>query len=224
VEPIFKGTSDDFSAGQAVAFIRNKLGDVETELKDYPSARSDYDTAVSIMEQLHAKTPDNSAYTRDLASSYFNMAELLSAQGQTDEALTVHRKALEYRSNQLAQAPGNPVYLGHVAESLVAMGKILMQRSQSNDAIAEFRVAVEYRQKAADIDSANLVSRSALADALSLLGDAIKAVDNAEANDNYNKALAIRKSLVEVVPDNPKWQQALKVLQDKISLTAAKPN
>jgi tetratricopeptide (TPR) repeat protein len=223
-EPIFKKTPGDFSADQNVALICNKLGDVETELKDYPSARSEYDTAVSIMEQLHAKAPNNSDYTRDLASSYYNVAELLSAQGQTDEALTVHRKALEYRSNQLAQAPGNPVYSGHVAESLVAMGKILMQLSRSNDAISEFREAVEHRQKAADIDSANLVSQSALADAFGLLGDALKAVDNAEAIENYNKALVIRMRLVEIVPDNPTLQQNLKILRDKINLATIKPN
>jgi tetratricopeptide (TPR) repeat protein len=224
VEPIFKRRPGDFGSGQNVALICNKLGDVETELKDSLSARSDYDTAVSIMEQLHAKAPNNSDYLRDLASSYFNLAELFAAQRQTDEALSVHRKALEYRRNQLAQDQDNRVLLAHVAESLVAMGKILMQRSPPNDAIAEFREAVEYRQKAADIDSANLRFQSYLADALGLLGDALKTVDNAEAIENYNKALAIRKRLVEVVPDNPAWQQALKVLQGKISLTAAKPN
>jgi tetratricopeptide (TPR) repeat protein len=223
VESIFKKTTGNLDAGDMVAFIYNKLGDLALEQPDYDTAKADYETAVSIMERLVKEDPSNLGYARDLASSYFNQAQLLVTQGKSEDALSLHEKVLELRRKELANDPNNPVFLSHVAVSLVAIGKLQVQLSRPDEAVKNFREAVKDRQIASEVDITNRVYQSSLATALDLLGDALKTIDNAEAVENYNKALSIRQGLVAADPDNEQWQRALKTLQNKIGKLAA-PN
>ncbi len=114
----------DLKMSLAAVYSNRAATRSQTEKRD--QAKSDFDAALKIREQLSTEYPDNLEYLRDLAESYNNYGIYLTYIRNTDAARKLLEKAVATRK-QIAQK--NKIFVGaatDVAVSTFALGQSYM--------------------------------------------------------------------------------------------------
>ncbi|MEL6907405.1 MAG: toll/interleukin-1 receptor domain-containing protein, partial [Planctomycetota bacterium] len=95
-------------AGEArVAWVLDKVGDLEVERGDLSRAGSSYERALDLRSRLAEADPGNAGWQRDLSVSFDKVGDVLVAQGRLDDALGNFQKSLDLRSRLAEADPGN---------------------------------------------------------------------------------------------------------------------
>jgi serine/threonine protein kinase/Flp pilus assembly protein TadD len=183
-----------------VGLIRNRLGERQ-------EARSAYERAVTLLEQLVADFPSVPAYRSNLAQSHNNLGIMLRDLGKHTEAEAQLRQALVLQKQLATDFPSVPSYrhnLAHHHGNLGALWSKLGKRAEAeaeyrqahalrNQLAAEFPTVVDYRQNLAS-------SHNNLGNLLQNLGKRV------EAEAEYRQALALSKQLATDFPAVPLYR------------------
>ena len=193
--------------------ILNKVGDLALAQKDLPTARSQYEASLAIVEKLAAADATNLALQGDLAATLDRLANALLAQGDfadvgkpLDEVLAVRRK--------LAAGAPSPAADRDLAVALNRCGDVRTALKDNDGAIKLYQeaLAIVRRLAAADPSNAGLqrdiavslwklagVSGSPVhwADVAGQL-DGMRQKGQLAASDNANLAEAQKRAAAEV--------------------------
>ena len=187
-----------------LAFILNKLADLDTVKRDWQTAMDRYTAGLKIAEAVADK------YPIDVATQKSRIAQLLSERGRagdTAQALANYREALTIQTGLLQRDPDNAIVLSNAALTHRRIGRLLKD-DKPGEARAEFTVAVELRKKLFEIDPANVSWRTGLATDHKLLGDILHELkDFRGALQNYAAASQIEEALIKKEPGNVDWQR-----------------
>jgi tetratricopeptide (TPR) repeat protein len=182
-----------------MAFILNKLADLDTLKRDWQTALDRYTTGLKIAESVATK------YPIDIATQKSRIAQLLSDRGRpgdADQALVYYREALTIQTGLLQLDPDNATLLSNAALTHRRIGRLLKE-DRPGEARAEFTAAVELRKKLFEIDPANVSWRMGLAMDHKLLGDMLHELKEFRgALQNYSAASQIEEALIKKEPDN----------------------
>ena len=177
-----------------VARVCNNLGLVLQDTNRIEEAENYYKEALAILVQLAA---NDSEYVPDLATTYYNLGNLLSSSNYEEakeEAEGCYQIALIIR-RQLAE--GNPnAHDAEVASIYDSLGLLLTNSHRKDEAERYFREALAINQRLAKKNPT--VYDSPVARTCVNLGALLKSVNRIdEAWRYYNEALKIQKRLVE---------------------------
>jgi tetratricopeptide (TPR) repeat protein len=140
--------------------------------------------AVSVLEALAARRPNDVAYQEELAAAYNLAGELLRNQGALVPALDAARKAQKTLDRLTAERPDSPSLAIELSTTHQLLGRLLAQSGKNAEALASFRRAVDLLEGRADLDAANLYN---LASALSLSFALVGAKDGAPPVEDDEK-------------------------------------
>ena len=187
-----------------IAFVLNKLADLDTLKHDWKTALDRYTRGLKIAEAVAA------TYPIDVATQKSRIAQLLSDRGEpgdAEQALAKYREALTIQTGLLQSDPDDSTLLSNAALSHRRTGELLKD-NKPGEAQAEFRVAVEMRKKLFESDPASVPWRTGLARDYKLLGDTLHDLkDFRGALQNYAAASLIEEALVLKEPGNIVWQR-----------------
>jgi len=152
-----------------VAFILNKLADLDTLKKDWKTALDRYTTGLKIAEANAAR------YPIEVATQKSRIAQLLSDRGEpgdAQQALAKYREALAIQTSLLQDDPDSPTLLSNAALTHRRIGGLLKD-DRPDEAKPEYAAAVEMRKKLYERDPGILPWRIGLAADYKLLGDTL---------------------------------------------------
>ncbi len=158
-----------------------------------------------------------------LGKAYFELAELTGKIGDQTAALAVHRKGLEVH-RALASAPMVDIARKlDVARSLNAAGWLQGSTGDRALAIESLGQARSLAEEVGTVGRLAQEARVVLGTALSFTGNLLDETgDTAGARANYEKALAIRRLLVDGNPGDENFQRDLAAAHNSIGRLDAK--
>ena len=98
--------SGDDKGDDDVIDAHMKIGDIHKDDKQYPEARTEYQSGLAACEAALAKRPDSFSLMRNKGKAFFRIAELLrteSAESVPDEARSFYRQASEVQEALVAR-------------------------------------------------------------------------------------------------------------------------
>jgi tetratricopeptide (TPR) repeat protein len=195
-----------------IAFILNKLADLDTLKHDWETALDRYNRGLKIAESVAAK------YPIDVATQKSRIAQLLSERGEpgdVQQALAKYREALAIQTDLLQANPDNSTLLSNAALTHRRIAGLLKDE-QPDAALIEYKAAVEKRKKLFEKDPGIVPWRTGLAMDHKLLGDLLLDLkDFRGALQNYSAASSIEEGLVQKDPGNVGWQRTFAVTNMK---------
>lgn len=142
-----------------------------------------------------------------LAAGYAQLGDLMDKIGESRQALTVLRKALDVRRALAAEADADFETRLDLARTLGALGSVLTLTGDSAGALEAFE---EQRALARSLEETHANSndvQAVLAQSWSSIGEALRARGKtAPAREAWRKAAAIRQKLADANPADPKYQ------------------
>ena len=196
---------DEMQRKRDVAFILNKLADIERLKKNWKTALDYYGDGLKIAEAVADK------YPIDRSTQKNRIAQLLSERGEPGDlqaALATYREALAIQT-LLLEDPENSddaTLVSNAATTRRRIGQLL--KDKPAEALPELRAAVAHRKKLFESDPASVPWRTGLAIDHKLLGDTLHDLkDFRGALQNYAAASQIEEVLVQKEPGNISWQR-----------------
>jgi tetratricopeptide (TPR) repeat protein len=125
------------------------LGDVLFASKGAEAAREPYERALSTVEDLVARDPDNLVLKDVLAGTRHNLGEVALQQGNLKESREYFRGSLRAREEVIQAKPDNPEPLRVQARTRVRLGRTFAQEGLFNESVAHYRLAIDECKKAA---------------------------------------------------------------------------
>lgn len=191
---------------QDVMRVARKIGNIQFEMGDMPSALASYKRALQIaegMQSIEAASgkPVSADTRRELANCDNHYGETLAKNGAIDEGLAKLDKALDIYRDLLTANPEND----RVRHSLISVhqvkGDVLLAAGRSNDAIQSYRLALDLINPRLEADPLNRQWQRDATVGLGRLADALeKSGKRPEAHSTTVRALQKLKPLVEA-PD-----------------------
>ena len=192
------------------AKMMSEFGEAFLKARGLDRARAAYDESLNIYTALAGKDPRAIEWQRGIANQIDNIGVVLQQEGKLDAALDSFRRALALRVLIAARDPDNAISYRDLASSHYNVGEIMMAAKKPQKSLTSHTVALANTQRALSIDANNhdlesklSVIQVSLALAYSALGSSGK------QRQNNLDALAIRKHLHEVAPDNADWTRLL---------------
>jgi tetratricopeptide (TPR) repeat protein len=204
-------------------------------LGDHELPRGRVTEAARLLRSLASEVPGNPAWQRDLAVSYDQLGDALTAQGRLKEAISAYRTsaALAERVAQLAvHDPAAQGALGSdpatrprhhrdlatiyikAGDAAVAQGAF---KSALDDALESYQASLAIDRRLADADRSDTRWQYGLLIAQEKIGDVLRVqgeLDQALAS--YRAGQAIAEALLKIEPGNLVWKRAFSVSQIKI--------
>jgi tetratricopeptide (TPR) repeat protein len=201
------------------AFVYRKLGDLSQGQGRYQEALRDYNTDLTIMEQVvSGDRTKNFLWRRDLATAKDRVGQAHAGLRQYDKALEILRSALSLRRSLHEEDAGNATIQTHVATSHQSVADTLLRLNKVDDAISEYKQGIAMRANIARGDPFNSSKQATLARTLERAGDSLKGHDRmTEVIAFYEHAREVWKRLIDYNPDNPAWRQGLAAIERKIA-------
>ena len=151
------GDRPDLKRELAGAYV--KVGDVQgrpfnPNLGDTTGAEESYRKAAAVFESLGAASSPDPSLRRELATAYLRLSEMAGSTGNTQEALSLARKALALQKDaaELA-APESAAIPADLQREIVAghtrVGDLLTATGDTNTAIEQRRLAVALMERVA---------------------------------------------------------------------------
>jgi tetratricopeptide (TPR) repeat protein len=186
-----------------VAHLRSKLGQND-------EARTGYEEAIILFQELTADFPDVPRYRRDLASNHNDAGLVLRDLGMRSEAEMAFRRALAIQEKLTADFPTVPQYRRDLATNHNNVGLVLRDLGKGPEAETAYRRALAiYEKLAADLPAVPTY-RLDLARSHYNLGNLLRDLGKrSKAEAAYGQALAIQEKLTADFPAVPQYRVEL---------------
>ena len=208
LDSLAKDAAGDRGLQRELAAAYEKLGAVQytptvAHLGDLPGALESHRKAAALREALVTADPTNRDYRRDLIDSYWYIATLVGAQGDSSRELQMLQEQLPERRELAATEESGFLDRYNLAATHTAIGNHLMQMGDSRGALENQREALRLREEIAAKDSDLARSQRALTISYEYLGLAMDQVgDTQGALEMQQQGLRVRQSLVAADPLN----------------------
>ncbi|MFZ0314733.1 MAG: tetratricopeptide repeat protein [Candidatus Korobacteraceae bacterium] len=176
---------------------RHDLEDLGTEQNRMDEARSHFERALELRQQLAQQNPHAYPYMADMARTLNNLGNLDRLQNRMDEARRHNEAALEIYRQLAAQNPD--VYLQYLAATLNNLGSVDRQQGRMEEARQHYEEGLKIDRQLAEQDPAKYLPNIAMT--LNEYGF-LAATQNRmeEARQHYEEALKIDQQLAEQSP------------------------
>ncbi|HEU4767658.1 MAG TPA: protein kinase, partial [Pyrinomonadaceae bacterium] len=208
LDSLAKDAAGDRSLQRELAAAYEKLGAVQytpsvAHLGDLPGALQSHRKAAALREALVTAEPSNRDYRRDLLDSYWYIATLLGAQGDTASELKIVKEQLPARRELAAAEKAKFIDRYNLAGTYAYIGSLSMMMGDPKAALENQQEAFRIRGELAAIDPNQARSKRALTISYEYLGLAFdSAGDTKTAFDWQLRGLEMRQSLVAADPLN----------------------
>jgi tetratricopeptide (TPR) repeat protein len=205
------------SESSKAASSRRTIGYSLEQLGDSAGALAEFRKALSIVERLTAKYPDDAGWQRDLAVSYNRIGGVLEAQGDLSGAMAEFRKTLSIVERLAAQDPDNAGWQRELGVGYNRIGGVLESQGDLSGAMAEFRKTLSIVERLAAQDPDNAGWQRELGVGYNRIGGVLESQgDLSGALAQFRKTLTIVERLAAQDPDNAGWQSDLGVGYNRI--------
>jgi serine/threonine protein kinase/Tfp pilus assembly protein PilF len=212
-----KGDGEESRAIRAEGYYR--VGRIHDLLGERKEARSAYERAVALFEQLAADFPAVPTYGGELALSHKQLGSLLADLGQYAKAKAEYLRAITLQEQLVADLPTVPEYRSELAASHNNLGLLLRAQGKWAEAEAEYRRALEFQKQLAADFPAVPAYRDYLAHHRNNLGILLAGQGRrAQAEAELQQALVLRKQLVADSPTVPGYRQTLARCHNNLGL------
>ncbi|HEX3184364.1 MAG TPA: serine/threonine-protein kinase [Pyrinomonadaceae bacterium] len=208
LDSLAKDAAGDRGLQRELAAAYEKLGAVQytptvAHLGDLRGALESHHKAATLREALFAAEPTNRDYQRDLLDSYWFIATLLGAQGDTATELQMLQQQLTARRELAVTEQSGFLDRYNYAATYAYIGSLLMQMGDSRGALESQREALRLREEIAALDSDTARAQRALTISYEFLGLAMgQSGDTEGALEMQQRGLRMRESLVAADPLN----------------------
>jgi serine/threonine-protein kinase len=187
-----------------------RVGDIEFRLRRTRQAREAYERARELHQALVKTHPNVAEYLRGLAGTHNNLAIVLSALGQREEAIKEYRQASDVKRKLMQAHPGVADYPNELAGTLSNLGSLLYALGRNREGLAEFRQALSLRKKLVKTHPERTEYQADLASMHNNLGYHLAALGRSDAAlGEYQQAQAIQQKLVQDHPSRLSYQRSL---------------
>jgi tetratricopeptide (TPR) repeat protein len=187
-----------------------RVGDIEDMLGDYAASERGYRSAISLLQELAAKAPENADLRAELAAAKNQLGIVLEATERSREARALLQDAIEIRTKLVADFPIVAAYRRGLAGNLHNQGLFLQTGNRLKEAdlaygkaaqlfgelATEFPKEADYRLELAR----TLANRAALLESTGKRPEAEKA---------GRQAVELQRQLVHEAPDNEDYRKEL---------------
>jgi tetratricopeptide (TPR) repeat protein len=206
-----------------------KIGDVHRDLKQYPEALAEYQSALSIGEAALSKRPQSFNLLRNEGKAFYRIAELLREQRSFDEARLFYQKAVEVqgalvlRNAQEALAsrgPADPTLKSNLAATYTHWGLLEKTAGDLKVALAKFQQGIALNEELVKSEPGNPQWLAYVTPNYLFVAQILEQLNRPEeALIYYQKLFAARRALAFRGPDRPVAQmqlaEAAKLLGDR---------
>lgn len=208
LDSLAQDAANDRGLQRELAAAYEKLGAVQytptvAHLGDLQGALESHRKAAALREALVASDPGNRDYRRELVDSYWYIASLLGAQGDTARELSMLREQLPVRKQLAETETADFVDRYNLAGTYAYIGSLLMQRGDARGALENQQEALRIRETLATLDPNKARAERALTISYEFLGLATdEAGDTKRALELQQRGLQMREALVAADPLN----------------------
>jgi serine/threonine protein kinase len=208
LDSLSQDAAGDRALQRELAAAYEKLGAVQytpsvAHLGDLTGALESHHKAAALREALVASDPSNPDFRRELLDSYWFIATLLGAQGDTQRELQMIREQLPAREQLAAAEKTEFINRYNLAGTYAYIGSSLMQMDDVQGALAAQRKALQIREQLAAIDPVPARAQRALSISYEYLGVATDRAGDAKAALEFQRhGLELREALVAADPLN----------------------
>ncbi len=199
---------DDATYG--IGLTLTNLGNLLRETGHMDEARTSYEEARTLLENLQSAHPDVAMYKSDLATAYNNIANVLFSGGKPREALESHERARAIWNRLVDASPNDATFqnglamsLGNIANSLHDIGKL-------NEALAMHQASQGIRQKLSVANPDDDENQLLLAREHHNIGQALAdTTERANALASFQAERTILQKLVDANPAVTRFHHSL---------------
>ena len=196
-----------------------RLGDIDRLLQQTKNAADEYRQAIAQFEALAKDYPGKPDYRQALANSYNWLGETLrtdpNARQETTEA---YDNALRLQQQLHRDSPGNTQYQQELARTHYNRGILRYSVGEIQNSEADFREAIRLLTPLAENDRDSAPAQE-LARVYNDLGNLLIHENRlADANDLYQRAIAIHERIVRKDPDNRETRQELATFNNNLAI------
>ena len=208
LDSLAEDAANDRGLQRELAAAYEKLGAVQytptvAHLGDLQGALASHKKAAALRETLVASDPANRDFRRELLDSYWFIATLLGAQGDTARELSMLREQLPVRQQLAASETTDFMDRYNLAATYAYIGSLLMQAGDAQGALENQREALRIRETLAGLDPNKARAQRALTISYEFLGLATdQAGDTKRALELQQRGLEMREALVAADPLN----------------------
>jgi tetratricopeptide (TPR) repeat protein len=146
-----------------------------------------------------------------------NVGDVLSSQGELDEALKAYQQTLEIFKKLAEQEPINASWQSDLSNSYERVGDLLRDQGDLAGALNSYRQSLTIREQLAKQDPGNAGWQRNLSVSYNKVGDVLVPQGKPEqALDLYQQGLTIAKRLAKQDQSNSDWQRDLSVSYNKV--------
>src|SRR5262245_18889862 len=201
-------------------------------LGDHELQRGRITEAERLLRSLAGEVPGNTAWQRDLAVSYDQLGDTLTALGRLKDAITAYRTSAELAERVVALAAHGRALQGSdpaarsgqhrdlatiyikAGDAAVAQGTF---KSALDDALESYQASLAIDRRLAQADRNDTRWQYGLLIAHEKIGDVLRVQGELyQALASYRAGQAIAEALLKIVPGNLSWKRAFSVSQIKI--------
>jgi non-specific serine/threonine protein kinase/serine/threonine-protein kinase len=208
LDSLAQDAASDRGLQRELAAAYEKLGAVQytptvAHLGDLQGALTSHEKAAALREALVAYDPANRDFRRELADSYWYIATLRGAQGDTTRELAMLREQLPVRKQLAETETADFLDRYNLAGTYAYIGSLLMDADDVQGALENQREALRIRETLATFDPNKARAERALTISYEFLGLATdEAGDTKQALALQQRGLQMRVALVAADPLN----------------------
>lgn len=133
----------------------NNIGDVQTQLDNYPDALKAFRAARSLIEELSLRNSGDPELRENVAMNHDRLGDALLFQRQVGEARQEFEEGFRVREALQAEAPDDPNRKSGLALSYNKLGKASLAEAKWDQALAAFEQSLRLRKELAERDPKN---------------------------------------------------------------------
>ena len=208
LDSLAEDAANDRGLQRELAAAYEKLGAVQytptvAHLGDLQGALASHKKAAALREALVASDPSNRDFRRELLDSYWYIATLLGAQGDTARELSMLREQLPVRKQLAETETTDFLDRYNLAGTYAYIGSLLMQMGDAQGALENQQEALRIRETLVALDPNKARAQRALTISYEFLGLATdQAGDTKRALELQQRGLETREALVAADPFN----------------------
>jgi serine/threonine-protein kinase len=187
-----------------------RVGYIELVLGRLAQARTAYEKARDLYDQLVLAHPDVPEYRGGQASTLYNLGFLLRDLGERTEGLKELQQARDIQARLVNDHPREPWYQNELARTHNTLGTVLRDLRKRQEALEEYQQARALGSKLVKDHPNVLQYQNDLARTHNNLGVLLRDLGkHEEALKEYRQARDVQARLVKARPDVPLYQQDL---------------
>ena len=194
-----------------LAASHNNAGYLLNTMNQKSDALAAYRRAAGILERLSHDSSSTIVFQADLASIHDNIGILLGEMDVDAEALKSYQRALEIRERLSRDHPTVLVHQSNLATTFVNMGALLSKSARSDEAMESYRGAELILERLSRENPSSLSYQSSLAVCIHNMAEIEMTRGQwTSARDRFERAIALQRAALAVLPGNPLYQFYLK--------------